>query len=98
MIDELSHMLKNEQSRHAMPLLKKKKKLTKKTVPLSSVASIPYDSSLSTSDDSAHNAAKTDKRACNNDVVDDKMSFNSTYNTFGSTNDTMIKCKSVSQF
>lgn len=80
-----------------MPLLKRKK-TTKEQSLYHLLASIPYDSSPSTSDDSAHNAAKSDKRACNNDAVDDKMSFHNTYNTYGSTHDTMIKCKKVCQF
>lgn len=31
------------------------------------------------------------------DGDDDKMSFSRTYNSFGSTNDTPIKCKSLGQ-
>lgn len=83
-----------------MPLLKRKKTTTTTTEQslYHLLASIPHDSSPSMSDDSAHNAAKSDKRACNNDAVDDKMSFYNTYNTFGSTHDTMIKCKKVCQF
>lgn len=57
MIDELSHMLKNEQSRHGNAL-PKKKTTTKKQSLYHLLASIPYDSSPNAIDDSAHNAAK----------------------------------------
>lgn len=56
MMDELSHMLKNEQSKHGMHLPKKQSSYCL-------LASIPYDSSPYASDDSSHNAAKTFKTA-----------------------------------
>lgn len=94
MTDELSHMLKNEQSRHGMSLQKKKQSL------YHLLASIPSDSSPNASDDSAHNAAKTDKTTAYIMMIMMmiKCLFYNTYNTFGSTNDTLIKCKSLSQF
>lgn len=59
MIDELSHMIKDEQSRHGMSLQKK----TKEQSLYHLLASIPYDSSPNANDHRAHNAAKTRKTA-----------------------------------
>lgn len=58
MIDELSHMLKKKMNRVGTAL-----SLQKNQSLYHLLASIPYDSSPNASDDSAHNAAKTDKTA-----------------------------------